>query len=343
MSAADQPDTTSPSRSQGTAEMVLRIAVIIFVVEALVMMVLPATKPFSEMIVEGLLDSTLLTALSAPLIYWLVTKPYQALEDAARKALREESSRLAEQARLLQTALARVELTVAQNDELRSRLQLLSEQIADLNERSLQRVGADLHDGPAQLLSYAMLRFNRIDELLATGSTPAASKELKRMRVAIEDSLREVRNLSAGLSLPELKNVSLESAVKLAIASHEEHTNSRVHMLCDTIPTDVPEVVKISIYRFIQEGLSNAFRHGGGKGQCVRLDGDVPLIVTILDDGPGISESWRDKRGLGLVGIQARIEAIGGRFAIQKISGGGTQLTASFCETALRRREVEHV
>ena len=331
------------SRGRGIALVVVRIGAIVFVVEALIMLALLGDKPMQEAAWEGLLDATLLTAFSTPLIYWLVAKPYQASEDAARNALREESARLSAQAEQLQAVIRRVEQTMAQNDDLRDKLQLLNEQIADLNERSLQRVGADLHDGPAQLLSYAMLRFNRIDELLNSANAAQASKELKRVRVAIDESLREVRNLSAGLSLPELARVSLESAVQMAASSHEEHTNSRVVVNCVTTTQHVPEAVKISIYRFIQEGLANAFRHAGGNGQSVRLTGGVPLVVTVSDTGPGLELEWRAKRRLGLAGVQARIEALGGQFSIASASGTGTELSASFCEIALRPRENEHV
>ncbi|TKB24966.1 MAG: sensor histidine kinase, partial [Mesorhizobium sp.] len=81
---------------------------------------------------------------------------------------------------------------------------------------------------------------------------------------------------------------------------------------------------KISIYRFVQEGLNNAFRHGKGKGQQVRatMKGGK-LLVEVQDTGPGFNPARSE--GLGLAGLRERIESIGGQF--ETLSGpGGTRL-----------------
>jgi signal transduction histidine kinase len=81
---------------------------------------------------------------------------------------------------------------------------------------------------------------------------------------------------------------------------------------------------KISIYRFVQEGLNNAYRHGKGRDQAVKaaMKGGK-LFVEVLDGGPGFDPVRSE--GLGLAGLRERIESIGGQF--ETVSGPqGTRL-----------------
>jgi signal transduction histidine kinase len=225
---------------------------------------------------------------------------------------------------------------------LQLRLRHSSEDIADVNERTLQRIGGDLHDGPAQLLSYAMLRVNKLGERIEAGDFMQASKDLKRMRLAVEDSLREIRNISSGLTLPELQDVPLDRSIELAIRTHEEHTTTVVAREIDLALDTTPHPIKICIYRFVQEGLANAYWHAGGEGQKVTAQGGVPLVVSVSDAGPGINALSASSSGLGLTGMRARIEAHGGLLRVEKGGCNGTVLTASFCQNALRPRENNH-
>jgi len=88
--------------------------------------------------------------------------------------------------------------------------------------------------------------------------------------------------------------------------------------------------VKISIFRFVQEGLNNAYRHGQGIGQAVKCNFDGrQLKLTVSDAGPGFEqENSKAYDGrLGLVGLRERIESLGATLQIQSAPGQGTQLT----------------
>ena len=97
-----------------------------------------------------------------------------------------------------------------------------------------------------------------------------------------------------------------------------------------TLAARLPELgtsEKISIYRFVQEGLNNAWRHGKGRNQAVKAGvKSGRLIVEVMDGGPGF-EPGRSE-GLGLAGLRERIESIGGQF--ETLSGPqGTRLVIS--------------
>lgn len=218
-----------------------------------------------------------------------------------------------------------------QNMLLQAHAKRAAQLAAEENERFLLSLGADLHDGPAQLVGYALLR---LDALGVTDDEPhpGAVDELEAIRAALQDALNEVRNICAGLSMPELEKLSLECALRSTIAEHERRTRTSVGSSIDAdLPTTVPHFVKVGLCRFVQEGLNNAFKHAGGKGQFVKawVDADT-IVVRVQDAGPGMATdpASREHRRLGLAGLTNRIESWGGTVHVTTGAGGGTWLTA---------------
>lgn len=200
----------------------------------------------------------------------------------------------------------------------------------ETNERFLRRVGADLHDGPAQLISLALLRISSLRPLLAPEHSK--SEEFEKIHAVLQDCLREIRHLSAGLAPPHLESLPLQRVLELAVRQHQQRTGSSVDAVIDVVPADMSPLHKIFIYRFVQQGLQNAYRHAGGVGQRMHasFNGDV-LTVEVADDGPGFTPSKNGSGDrLGLAGMRDRIESLGGTFSLETHVGSGTTLRASF-------------
>ena len=90
---------------------------------------------------------------------------------------------------------------LSQNEELRNRLQTSSNRFVEINERYLHRIGADLHDGPAQLIAFALLRLDSLRSILRKEYPDReSSKEISTVHDALHDAMREIRELSAGLN-----------------------------------------------------------------------------------------------------------------------------------------------
>ncbi len=315
--------------------MVGRIGVIIFAVEAMIMLLLLRGANFNgEVIAEGLLDATLLTLLSSPIIYKFVAEPFATAASEAKTALAVKIDVQAEQAAKLEEALLQSRRLLEQNEALRRHLQKSNRQIGQINEDVLQKVGADLHDGPAQLLTYALLRLRKLEPTLGDENNANKTANLHLIRSALTDVLTEIRNLSAGLSLPQLSGATLEETARLAATMHEGYTGTHVAFSIENPPTAISQALKICIYRFIQEALTNANRHAEGRGQKVLITGGATLTVTISDTGRGFDPD-APRTGLGLTGMRARIEALGGQLSISSSPGNGTRLGATFPETSV--------
>lgn len=263
------------------------------------------------------------------------------------------SATITEQRSRLEAQVAELKSLLAENAELSQRIQSAYGRTASMNERFLRRVGADLHDGPAQLLSLALLRLDGLAPLVDGSSGTARSdvqptrsvdqaavKDFERIRSSLSDALKELRQISGGLALPELVGASLSDVVGIAVRAHERKTDTKVQIDIDATGALVPNELKICIYRCVQEGLNNAFRHAGGQGQRVAVTvrgASVDLVIT--DRGPGIGAVAAEtaSAGLGLSGMRDRVASLGGTMDVGRGPEGGTRVAATFNLETVKR------
>lgn len=247
------------------------------------------------------------------------------------------SRTIARQRDELQARVTELSNLLGQNKKLHDRVQRATSRAVELNERYLRRISAELHDGPAQALSFALLRLDAVKEqvkgCLHDGDGVAGPPDLDVIRGALGDGLQEIRNLAAGLALPEIGSLSLAASLRRVSRVHERRTGTLVDMSLEGVPDELPLPIKIGVYRLVQEALNNAYRHGDGKEQRLRvrcLDG--MLSVEVGDSGPGFepsSQSTPNDR-LGLMGMRQRVESLGGRFTVESAPGQGTSIKAYF-------------
>lgn len=263
---------------------------------------------------------------------WLVVAGATLIMMMALSGIVVRGSRTIERQRTqLQARVEELSTLLTQNGELRRRLQISSNRVAEINERYLRRIGADLHDGPAQLISFALLRLDSLRSALRKQHPDSNdSDEFLAIHDALQEAMGEIRELSAGLTLAKLEEMSPLMVLKEIVGAHERRTETSVSLTVDTIPEDLSLPLKISVFRFVQEALNNAYRHGEGVDQKVdcRFDGRQ-LELGVSDGGPGFvpEKSNGDGSGLGLIGLRERIESLGATLQITSTPGEGTHLT----------------
>jgi signal transduction histidine kinase len=256
---------------------------------------------------------------------WIITGVLALATTAALFSIVADGSRTIERQReALTERIAELSSLLRQNKILRDRVERGARQATEDNERFLRQIGSDLHDGPAQLIGLALLR---LDSTAAASGDDAASSPHAAMR----DALDQIRDICAGLLLPETEGKNLKNALLVVIRDHERRTRTTVSFASRDLPENVARSTILCLCRFVQEGLTNAFRHAEGKGQlvCAWLDG-AHVIVEVSDRGPGIRGTAEpaERMRLGLVGLRGRIESIGGTMSVSSHSQGGTCLTA---------------
>lgn len=217
------------------------------------------------------------------------------------------------------------------NAELQRKMATATQEFSHVNELTLRRIGADLHDGPAQLLTLILIR---LDDL-AENCSAVDQESLETIRGAATDALSEVRDLSRGLALPEINELSLVEELQLVAQRHEQRTGTKVTLTLGLLPEAAPLPLKLCLYRFVQEALNNAYRHANGEGQVIQAQYiDEVLNISVRDSGPGMAadamlQGASGRTRLGLAGLRYRIESLGGLFSIDS-SVSGTSVNAQF-------------
>lgn len=196
---------------------------------------------------------------------------------------------------------------VKHNDRLRRAANRARFDAAKANEQVLNVVGAELHDGPIQLLSLVSLMQGR--------TTQADLPDGTSISGLINQVMTELRSISAGLILPELENLDAKGVVTLAVERH-------IALMFGDVETEIVEPLakldlprKICLYRVLCEGLSNAVRHGEGRIPLVKVcqRGSI-LDITIYG---GKSQGAKSTASvtpwhLGLQGMRRRLDAFEG-------------------------------
>ena len=264
---------------------------------------------------------------AARLESWLVVGAVTATTAAALFGIVLGGSRTIERQRVvLEARVGELAMLAAQNEALRLRVQRASSRATELNERYLRRISAELHDGPAQLVGFAALRVESIDDEADQGQR---AEEARKIHSSLSDALRDLRSICRGLALPEIDGMSLSELLDSAVAAHRHRTQAAVTLDLegDLAADELPRSLRICVYRFVQEGLNNAYRHAGDSPArvCAEVSEGV-LFLAVEDEGPGFTDPQSRPEGLGLSGLRDRVESLGGAFRIESRESGGARI-----------------
>jgi signal transduction histidine kinase len=226
-----------------------------------------------------------------------------------------------------------------QTEELRERadrLELEREvkaRAAVAEERA--RIARELHDIVGHSVSVMTVQASAVRRLLREDQE-REREALLTVEETGRAALSEMRRLVGVLRRPEeapalVPQPSLEYVDKLVAQSRESGLDTK--LLLEGTPTELPQGIDLTAYRFVQEGLTNAIKHANAKHAEVVVhydNGSVELVVR--DDGTGDGKGGGS--GHGLVGIRERVAVYGGELTAGPRPGGGYELRARLPVTA---------
>ena len=221
----------------------------------------------------------------------------------------------------LETQVVDLNTLLGRNIELNRKARAAAARASDLNERYLRRIAADLHDGPAQDISYSLLTLDRQSPENGNATSIA---------ISLERALADIRSISSGLHTPELENLSVSEIVRRAVRIHSSRTSAEVDVDMDT-SSSASLAAKIALFRVLQESLSNSYRHAGEAKPRISISEHEGVIrAEISDRGKGHDGEQLPRHGtrLGLQIMRERIELLGGRFSVTEIESEGTVVCA---------------
>lgn len=251
--------------------------------------------------------------------------------------IRRTSDTVVRQQAELASRVAGLRDLLAQNDELRARMRQASRRAVTLQEQVLRSLSADLHDGPAQYLGLAFLHLDRIaardddhpERPMDGHLERPVDGHLEAVQSALGQVMKEIRAIAAGLGMPQLDTMTLDEVVAQVVRAHERSYSTRVSVETHALPEHADLSSKTTLYRVIQEGLANAYHHGRGIDERVAVWADADALhAEITDGGPGfdVGLTADASEHMGLSGMRARVESLGGTFSVQSSVGMGTQV-----------------
>ena len=197
----------------------------------------------------------------------------------------------------------------------------------EVQEQTMQTIGADLHDNIGQLLSLTSLTLNSIE-------TEDVLKTRQKINTAIDltvRSIKEMRLLGKLLQGDQLVVLGLSEAIRYEINWMERSGNFAVSYLDDgELPAGNSPDKDLILFRILQEIINNIIKHAKATLIIIKLDyADGKLHLQINDNGIGFnaSELSVQQQGMGLHNIRKRAGIIGGEVSITSNPGEGTGIT----------------
>ncbi len=214
-----------------------------------------------------------------------------------------------------------------------ARSQALSARLLRVQEDQRHILARDLHDQVGQLLTG--LRF----QLEAARSTPAGPA-LDEALTVTDNLLSTVRALTLQLRPHLLDDLGLQPALAWQLETFRRQTGIAVEMELSLPATRLPRKLEITVYRVVQEALTNVARHSGARTATVTVTADdTTLHVEISDLGRGFDApaALARRDSLGLAGLAERVQLAAGHFELYSQPGHGTRLHAEFDLAGLAR------
>lgn len=250
-----------------------------------------------------------------------------AVSEANRRSL--AKSKWAEEQ--LRNAHADLERNVAERTaELRianENLRELSGQLQQLRDEERRQIARELHDSVGQMLAALSMNIARVRSQ-ADRLDPSVASAVAENAGIVEQISKEIRTISHLLHPPLLDVAGLASAVRWYVDGFAERSKIKVTV---DIPPEVQRLsseMEITIFRLIQECLTNIHRHSGSATATIAIrEEDHSVVVEVKDAGRGIPLSKQlelrsHRTGVGFRGMRERLRQFGGELHVQSDSGG---------------------
>ena len=209
----------------------------------------------------------------------------------------------------------------------------LAAQHLTIQETERRRIAADLHDGLGQSLSLLKLAIQEVLRQTRAGVQPNAVDSVKKLIPKVENAMDELHRVAMDLRPSTLDDLGILPTLSWFVREFEAvNLKTRIEKHISVGEKDVPEPLKIAIFRILQEAVNNAVKHS--DADCVRVSlhngGDV-LAFSIEDNGKGFDPDALEiredaRRGLGLQSMKERAELSGGSYTVNSAVGQGTKV-----------------
>jgi signal transduction histidine kinase len=210
-------------------------------------------------------------------------------------------------------------------EEAETNLRRLSRRIVQAQEVERKSLSRELHDEVGQMLTALGIELANLPSVKSSdeGAFRTRVDDAKRLNT---EAMRAIRDLAMGLRPSMLDDLGLAPALEWQGREFSRHTGVPAVVTVDGMLDDLPEAHRTCIYRVVQEALTNCAKHAKAKNVLVSVHGRGEFVEAIIqDDGLGFNAASRPA-GLGLLGIEERVQELEGKLEIVSRPSRGTTL-----------------
>jgi len=212
--------------------------------------------------------------------------------------------------------------------EQRESLRQMAERVVVAQEEERLCISRELHDDFGQAITVHKLNLHNLQTLLPADN-PELKARLEQLIAETVEMLIKIRRLAQSLRPTRLDTLGLLQAITVECQEFSQRTQILVHLAIEPDLPDLPDLYNVTYYRFLQETLTNVFKHANATQVWVELEEEEDrLSLTVQDNGLGLPSDLAGTDGIGLLGIRERLELIGGELKIRSNPKKGTVLSA---------------
>jgi signal transduction histidine kinase len=205
---------------------------------------------------------------------------------------------------------------------IESTLHELSVRLIQVQDHERRRIARELHDCTGQTIAILKMNLDRLEQL---GELSPEQTGLVSESVALVEAMsKQLRTISYLLHPPLLDEIGLVSALRGLVEGFSQRSGIEASLRIDENLSHLPSEVEISIYRIVQECLTNMHRHSGSPTARIRVEQLATEIeIEVQDDGRGMSSGKNTNgSGVGLFGMRERARQLGGTLEIKSNEKG---------------------
>ena len=215
----------------------------------------------------------------------------------------------------------------AERAEHERRFRDLSRRLVEVQEAERRKLSTELHDRTSPGLAAIQINLSLLDKLLHEHGTEDLKALLQDTAGLLAETTVSIREISSDLRPTVLDDGGLLPALAGYAQQFMQRTGIVVHLQTQEAARALAPAVQSSLFRIVQEALTNCAKHAKAKNVTLRLGADNQQISLMIDDdGVGIDFDRQSTPGLGLLTMRERAEFAGGSFSLETTPGQGTRI-----------------
>lgn len=205
----------------------------------------------------------------------------------------------------------------------------LTGHLQEVREEERLHISREIHDELGQLLTVLKMDISWLTRKIDLSNEQVKSK-LQEITSVIDITSKTIRRIASELRPSLLDDLGLLAAIEWHLEEFEKRSGISKELQIPDAEIQLPNTLKIGIFRIFQESMTNVARHSGATRVKVSLiPKNKQLILTVSDNGKGLADRQGNKKTLGLLGMKERSQMMGGHYQITSEPGEGTTVVVT--------------